>query len=68
MEMLDGNFKYQAEGFGPQDARNGIIFQSFPPVLHLLLKRYEYDMQRDDMIKVRIRSPSTGCWFAQTLP
>ena len=44
---------YQAEGFGQQDARNGIIFQSFPPVLHLLLRRYEYDVQCNTMIKVR---------------
>ena len=55
-ETLDGEFKYQAEGFGPQDARNGVIFQSFPPVLRLLLRRYEYDMQRDAMIKVRTSS------------
>ena len=53
VEMLDGENKYQAEGFGLQDARKGIIFQSLPPVLHLQLKRYEYDMQRDAMVKVR---------------
>ena len=54
VEMLDGENKYQAEGFGLQDARKGIIFQSLPPVLHLQLKRYEYDMQRDAMVKVRV--------------
>ena len=52
VEMLDGENKYQAEGFGLQDARKGIIFESLPPVLHLQLKRYEYDMQRDAMVKV----------------
>jgi ubiquitin carboxyl-terminal hydrolase 7 len=54
VEMMDGENMYQAEGFGLQEARKGIIFQSLPPVLHLQLKRYEYDIQRDAMVKVRI--------------
>ena len=37
VEMLDGENKYQAEGFGLQDAKKGIIFESFPPCLHLQL-------------------------------
>ena len=53
VETLDGEKKYHAEGFGLQDARKGIIFESLPPVLHLQLKRYEYDVQRDVMVKVR---------------
>src|ERR1700722_13672371 len=53
VETLDGENKYQAEGLGLQDAKKGIIFQSFPPVLHLQLKRFEYDIQRDAMVKVR---------------
>jgi len=52
VETLDGENKYQAEGYGLQDAKKGIIFQSFPPVLHLQLKRFEYDVQRDAMVKV----------------
>ncbi|CAK5277441.1 unnamed protein product [Mycena citricolor] len=55
VEMLDGENKYAAEGFGLQDAKKGIIFESFPPVLHLQLKRFEYDMQRDAMVKVNDR-------------
>jgi ubiquitin carboxyl-terminal hydrolase 7 len=55
VEMLDGDNKYQAEGFGLQDAKKGIIFQSFPPVLHLQLKRFEYDIQRDAMVKINDR-------------
>ena len=51
VETLDGENKYQAEGHGLQDAKKGIIFQSFPPVLHLQLKRFEYDVQRDAMVK-----------------
>jgi ubiquitin carboxyl-terminal hydrolase 7 len=53
VETLEGENKYQAEGFGLQDAKKGVIFQSFPPVLHLQLKRFEYDIQRDAMVKVR---------------
>jgi len=55
IETLDGENKYQAEGYGLQDARKGIVFQSFPPVLHLQLKRFEYDMQRDTMVKINDR-------------
>lgn len=55
VETLDGENKYQAEGFGLQDAKKGIIFQSFPPVLHLQLKRFEYDVQRDAMVKINDR-------------
>lgn len=30
-----------------------MLFDSFPPVLQLQLKRFEYDFQRDVMVKVR---------------
>lgn len=52
VETLDGDNKYMAEGYGLQDAKKGIVFQSFPPVLHIQLKRFEYDIQRDAMVKV----------------
>lgn len=52
VETLDGENKYMAEGYGLQDAKKGVVFQSFPPVLHLQLKRFEYDMERDAMVKV----------------
>ena len=35
-----------------QDARKGILFEDFPPVLQLQLKRFEYDFQRDINVKV----------------
>jgi hypothetical protein len=35
-----------------QDARKGVLFDEFPPVLQLQLKRFEYDFQRDIMVKV----------------
>jgi ubiquitin carboxyl-terminal hydrolase 7 len=54
VETLEGENKYQAEGLGLQDAKKGIIFESFPPVLHLQLKRFEYDIQRDAMVKVKM--------------
>ncbi|CAO3594348.1 unnamed protein product [Absidia cylindrospora] len=55
METLEGENKYQAEGFGFQDANKGVIFESFPPVLHLQLKRFEYDFMRDTMVKINDR-------------
>jgi ubiquitin carboxyl-terminal hydrolase 7 len=55
VETLEGDNKYAAEGFGLQDAKKGVIFESFPNVLHLQLKRFEYDFQRDAMMKVNDR-------------
>ncbi|KII89207.1 hypothetical protein PLICRDRAFT_599629 [Plicaturopsis crispa FD-325 SS-3] len=55
VETLEGENRYQAEGLGLQDAKKGIIFESFPPVLHLQLKRFEYDLQRDAMVKINDR-------------
>lgn len=39
-----------------QDARKGVRFKSFPPVLFLQLKRFEYDYDRQSTVKVRT------CW------
>ncbi|CAE6431473.1 unnamed protein product [Rhizoctonia solani] len=55
VETLEGDNKYQAEGLGLQDAKKGVIFQEFPPILHLQLKRFEYDIQRDAMVKINDR-------------
>lgn len=52
VEMLDGDNKYHADGFGLQDAKKGVIFKKFPPILHLQLKRFEYDMFKDSMVKI----------------
>lgn len=51
-EILEGENKYFAEGHGLQDAKKGVIFESFPEILHLHLKRFEYDINRDCMMKV----------------
>jgi len=55
VEMLEGENQYRAEGYGLQDAKKGSIFLSFPPVLMLHLKRFEYDIQRDIMYKINDR-------------
>lgn len=53
IEMLEGENKYQAgEEHGYQDAKKGVVFESFPPVLHLQLKRFEYDFMVDDLVKI----------------
>jgi ubiquitin carboxyl-terminal hydrolase 7 len=54
-EMLEGDNKYHAEGYGLQDAKKGVIFEKFPPVLHLQLKRFEYDVEKDAMVKINDR-------------
>lgn len=53
VEMMEGENQYKAEGHGLQDARKGVLFEAFPPVLQLQLKRFEYDFNRDTMVKVR---------------
>lgn len=52
LEMLDGENRYQSGKYGLQDAKKGVIFTQLPPVLHLQLKRFEYDFERDAMVKV----------------
>jgi ubiquitin carboxyl-terminal hydrolase 7 len=56
VEMMEGDNQYRAEGLGLQDAEKGVRFLTFPPVLHLQLKRFEYDFNRDAIVKVRIPS------------
>ena len=55
VDMLDGENKYPAKNFGLQDAKKGIIFESFPRVLYVQLKRFEYDIQQDGMVKINDR-------------
>ncbi|KAE9447955.1 hypothetical protein C3L33_20144, partial [Rhododendron williamsianum] len=59
VERLEGDNKYHAEQYGLQEARKGVLFIDFPPVLQLQLKRFEYDFMRDTMVKVRIKNPSS---------
>lgn len=56
VERLEGENKYDAgPPHGLQDANKGVIFESFPPVLHLHLKRFEYDLNLLTMMKVNDR-------------
>eukprot|EP00271_Cylindrocystis_brebissonii_P022318 TRINITY_DN8549_c0_g1_i1.p1 TRINITY_DN8549_c0_g1~~TRINITY_DN8549_c0_g1_i1.p1 ORF type:complete len:1105 (+),score=260.24 TRINITY_DN8549_c0_g1_i1:215-3529(+) len=55
VEQMEGDNKYQAEQFGLQDARKGVSFIDFPPVLQLQLKRFEYDFAHDSMVKINDR-------------
>ncbi|KAF7712240.1 Ubiquitin carboxyl-terminal hydrolase [Penicillium ucsense] len=56
VEILEGENKYDAgPPYGLQDAKKGVIFESFPPVLHLHLKRFEYDLNALTMMKVNDR-------------
>ncbi|KAB2010285.1 hypothetical protein ES319_D10G228000v1 [Gossypium barbadense] len=55
VECLEGDNRYHAEQFGLQDARKGVLFIDFPPVLQLQLKRFEYDFMRDTMVKINDR-------------
>jgi ubiquitin carboxyl-terminal hydrolase 7 len=52
IEKMEGENKYQADNHGLQDAKKGVLFIDFPPVLQLQLKRFEYDFMRDCMVKV----------------
>eukprot|EP00246_Nothoceros_aenigmaticus_P013115 TRINITY_DN439_c0_g3_i1.p1 TRINITY_DN439_c0_g3~~TRINITY_DN439_c0_g3_i1.p1 ORF type:complete len:1081 (+),score=256.97 TRINITY_DN439_c0_g3_i1:216-3458(+) len=54
-EKLEGENKYHAEQFGLEDAKKGVLFIDFPPVLQLQLKRFEYDFMRDTMVKINDR-------------
>ncbi|KAF2235914.1 ubiquitin carboxyl-terminal hydrolase 21 [Viridothelium virens] len=55
VETMEGDNKYFAEGYGLQDAKKGVIFETFPQVLHLQLKRFEYDWERDALMKINDR-------------
>ncbi|KAJ6785782.1 hypothetical protein PWT90_03040 [Aphanocladium album] len=56
VEKMDGENQYFAgDEHKLQDANKGVIFNSFPDVLHLQLKRFEYDIQRDMMMKINDR-------------
>ncbi|UYV65714.1 USP7 [Cordylochernes scorpioides] len=55
VETLEGENKYDAGEYGLQDAEKGIIFASFPPVLHLHLLRFQYDPLTDTNIKINDR-------------
>ncbi|KAL5702529.1 ubiquitinyl hydrolase 1 [Ranunculus cassubicifolius] len=52
VERMEGDNKYHAEQHGLQDAKKGVTFVDFPPVLQLQLKRFEYDCTEEAMVKI----------------
>jgi ubiquitin carboxyl-terminal hydrolase 7 len=54
-EVLDGDNKYDAGEFGLQAAEKGVVFSSFPPILHLHLMRFQYDPITDNSVKFNDR-------------
>lgn len=46
---------YETGQYGKQQIRKSIEFLQFPPVLYIHLRRFEYDPQRQDMIKINSR-------------
>ncbi|WOL07935.1 ubiquitin carboxyl-terminal hydrolase 13 [Canna indica] len=55
VERFEGDNKYHAENYGLQDAKKGVLFIDFPPVLQLQLNRFEYDFMQDTMVKINDR-------------
>lgn len=55
-EILDGDNKYDAPGYGLQAVKKGYEFARLPPVLHLQLKRYElvYDESLDRIVTEKL--------------
>ncbi len=54
-ERLTGENQYRAEGHGLQDAEKGFRFIQFPPVLHLQLKRFDFDLESMRNYKIHSR-------------
>lgn len=53
VDKMEGDLQYYAgEQHKLQDARKGVIFERFPTVLNLHLKRYQYDSSRNAIVKV----------------
>ena len=55
MQELNGDNQYETEKFGKQDAVMGCEFLEFPAVLHLHLRRFEFNFQYGRMEKVYSR-------------
>ncbi|XP_068340698.1 ubiquitin C-terminal hydrolase 12-like isoform X1 [Pyrus communis] len=55
VKRLEGDNQYHSEELGLQDAKKGVLFIDFPPVLQLQLKRFEYDFMQDTTVKINDR-------------
>ncbi len=54
-EMLCGDNQYRTDSFGLQDAKKFVEFEHFPPVLHVHLERYAFDMMAEATVKIHDR-------------
>jgi ubiquitin carboxyl-terminal hydrolase 7 len=54
-EMLCGDNQYRTDDFGLQDAKKFVTFEHFPPVLHVHLERYAFDMMAEATVKIHDR-------------
>ena len=54
-EMLCGDNQYRTDDFGLQDAKKFVTFWAFPPVLHVHLERYAFDMMAEATVKIHDR-------------
>ena len=52
IETLDGENQYAADQYGKQDAEKGVVFESFPPVLTIHLKRFDFDLNTMNFTKI----------------
>lgn len=50
-ESLAGHMKVDTWNTGAEDVKRGVILEALPPVLHLQLKRYQYDINQGAMVK-----------------
>ncbi|KAF9763116.1 Ubiquitin carboxyl-terminal hydrolase 7 [Nosema granulosis] len=51
-EILDGNNKYNCEKHGLVEAEKGVMFSDLPPVLFILLKRFNMDFETGEGYKI----------------
>ncbi|KMV66422.1 ubiquitin carboxyl-terminal hydrolase [Encephalitozoon cuniculi EcunIII-L] len=51
-EILDGNNRYNCEKHGLVDAKKGVMFSSLPPVMFILLKRFNVDFETGNGYKI----------------
>ena len=51
-EDLSGENQYQTEDYGKQDAKKGVKFKKFPKILMLHLRRFEFNFEIEENIKI----------------
>lgn len=61
-DVLEGNNQYKTEEYGMQDAEMGIEFIDFPKILHIHLRRFDFDFDYLRQVKINDRFE-----FPQTL-